>query len=215
MWSYIRSGAVAGALSAFAFAIIHDVFISDIWFSLVLMMVAAAVCGVCLGWSYGLLVQAPSTRSWLRYNALYVGMFVLLGAASVLVFEPVTTIAALVVANEPPDELIRQAMPMTVVFTLATAALLSLLYGRSWTHFGAILLTCTVLVLALGLNVSVIGLVYIPRGSLYLVAELFGLILAINVVYVAAFIALERKSLLGGGSVEEGPSRRISNPTGQ
>jgi hypothetical protein len=215
MWSYIRSGAVAGALSAFAFALIHDVFISDIWFSLAIMMAAAAVCGVCLGWSYGLMVEAPSIGSWLRYNLVFVAMFVLLGAASVLVFEPVTTIAALVVANEPPDELIRQAMPMTVIFTLATAALLSLLYGRSWTHFGAILLTCTVLVLALGLNVSVIGLVYIPRGSLYLVAELFGLILAINVVYVAAFIVLERKNLLGGSAVEDAAGRSVSNQTGQ
>jgi hypothetical protein len=194
---------VAGALSAVAFAIIHDVFISDIWFSLIMMMVAAAVCGVCIGWSYGLLVEAPSTGSWLGYNVLYVAMFVLLGAASVLVFEPVTTIAALVAANEPPGELIRQAMPMTVVFTLASAALLSLLYGRSWSRFGAILLTCIVLVLLLGLNVSVIGLVAIPRGSLYLVAELFGLILAINVVYVAVFIALERQSLVGGSAVED------------
>jgi hypothetical protein len=215
MWSYIRSGAVAGALSAFAFALIHDVFISDIWFSLAIMMAAAAVCGVCLGWSYGLMVEAPSIGSWLRYNLVFVAMFVLLGAASVLVFEPVTTIAALVVANEPPDELIRQAMPMTVIFTLATAALLSLLYGRSWTQFGAILLTCTMLVLALGLNVSVIGLVYIPRGSLYLVAELFGLILAINVVYVAAFIVLERKNLLGGSAVEDAAGRSVSNQTGQ
>jgi hypothetical protein len=123
IWNCVRSGAVAGALSAFAFAIIHDVFISDIWFSLVMMMVAAALCGVCIGWSYGLLVEAPSVGSWLRYNMLYVAMFVLLGAASVLVFEPVTTIAVLVAANEPPGELIRQAMPMTVVFTLATAAL--------------------------------------------------------------------------------------------
>jgi hypothetical protein len=89
----------------------------------------------------------------------------------------------------------------------------SLLYGRSWLRFGAILLTCTVLVLALGLNVSVIGLVYIPRGSLYLVLELLGLILAINVVYVAVFIALERKSLVSEGGVEDSASRGALNPT--
>jgi hypothetical protein len=212
IWAYIRSGAVAGAASAFAFALIHDVFISDIWFSLLIMMVAGAVCGVCVGWSYGLLVEKPSVGSWLRYNMLYVAMFVLLGVASVLVYDPMTTIAALVAANEPPGELIRQAMPMTVVFTLATAAVVNLLYGRSWPRFGAILLTCAVLVLALGLNISVIGLVYIPRGSLYLVAELLGLILAINVVYVTLFIALERKSLVGGSAVEDAAGRGASNP---
>jgi hypothetical protein len=203
IWSYVRSGAVAGALSAFVFAIIHYVFISDIWFSLILMMVAGAVCGVCVGWSYGLLVEAPSTGSWLRYNVLYVALFVLLGAASVLVYEPVTTIATLIEANEPPGELFGQAMPMTVAFTLASAVLLSLLYRRSWSRFAAILLTCVVLVLLLGLNVSVIGLVAIPRGSLHLVAELFGLILALNAVYVAVFMALERKSLVGRGAVED------------
>lgn len=196
IWGYLRSGALAGALSAFTFAIIHHIFISDIWFSVIMMMVAGAVCGLCIAWSYRLLVEAPSIGSWLRYNMLYVGMLDLLGAASVFVYEPVTTIAALVEANEPPDELFGQAMPMTIVFTLASAVVISLLYRRSWLRIGAILLTCTVLVLLLGLNVSVIGLVFIPRGSLYLVVELFGLILAINWVYVAAFIALERKSLL-------------------
>ncbi|UCC87316.1 MAG: hypothetical protein JSV81_21085 [Anaerolineales bacterium] len=196
IWGYLRSGALAGALSAFTFAIIHHIFISDIWFSVIMMMVAGAVCGLCIAWSYRLLVEAPSIGSWLRYNMLYVGMLALLGAASVFVYEPVTTIAALVEANEPPDELFGQAMPMTIVFTLASAVVISLLYRRSWLRIGAILLTCTVLVLLLGLNVSVIGLVFIPRGSLYLVVELFGLILAINWVYVAAFIALERKSLL-------------------
>ncbi len=49
------------------------------------------------------------------------------------------------------------------------------------------------LVILRGLNVSAIGLVYIPGGSVYLIVELFGLILVINVVYVAVFIALERK----------------------
>jgi hypothetical protein len=215
IWKYVRSGAVAGAVSASAFAIIHDMFISNIWFSLVLMVVAGAVCGLCIAWSYGLLVQAPSIGSWLGYNTLYVAMFVLLGATSVLVYEPVTTVGALVAAGEPPDELFGQAIPLTVAFTFATAVLVSLLYGRSWRRFGAILLTCTVLVVLLGLNVSVIGLVAIPRGSLYLIVELFGLILAINAVYVAVFIGLERKSLVGGDAVADATSRRSSNPTAE
>ncbi len=70
-----------------------------------------------------------------------------------------------------------------------------MIYLASQPHYGAILRTCTLLVLLLGLNVSAIGLVYIPSGSVYLVVELFGLILAINMVYVAVFMALERKSL--------------------
>jgi len=196
IWHYGRSGAVAGTVSAFAFAVIHHMFISNIWFSLIIMLPAGVLCGGCVGWSYGLIFEMPSIGSWLRYNMVYVLMFVLLGAVSVLVFEPVTTIMALTVANEPPDELIGQAMPMTIIFTLAIALLLSWRYGRNWLHYGAILLTCTLLVLLLGLNVSVIGLVSIPGNSLYLIAEMFGLILAINLAYGVAFIMLERKSLV-------------------
>lgn len=212
IWRYLRSGAIAGLVSAFAFAIVHHLFISDIWFSLIIMMVAGALCGLCVGWTYGLLFETPSLGSWLRYNMLYVAMFVLLGAASVLVFEPVTTVGALIAANERPDALIGQAMPMTIGFTLATTILLSWLYGRSWLHYGAILLTCIMLILLLGLNVSVIGLVYIPGSSLYLIGELFGLILAINFFYVAAFIALERKSLVGG---DELSGRSVPNPAAE
>jgi len=212
IWRYVRSGVVAGAVSALAFAVIHYLFISNIWFSLIIMLPAGALCGGCVGWSYGLMFEMPSIGSWLRYNMVYVLMLVLLGAVSVLVFEPIATVAALMAANEPPGELIGQAMPMTIIFTLAAAILLSWRYGRNWLHYSAILLTCIVLVLLLGLNVSVIGLVYIPGNSLYLIAELFGLILVINFFYVAAFIALERKSLVGGSEVS---SRRIPNPAAE
>ena len=193
---YIRSGILAGAASAFAFAIIHDIFISDIWFSLPLLVVAGGLCGLCVGWTYGLLAGRPSIHSWLRYNALFVGMFVFLGVVSVLLFEPVSTIPELMASNGLPDHLFSQAMPMTTVSTLAMAAIIGRLYGRTWAHYAAILLTCTVLVLLLGLNVSVIGLVFIPGSSIYLIAELFGLILALNLVYAVMFIALEWKNFV-------------------
>jgi hypothetical protein len=191
---YAISGALAGAVSAFVFTVIHDIIISDIWFSLAIMLVAGALCGACLGWNYSLLVDAPLLRSWLAYNLLYDAMFVLLGIVSVLLFEPATTMAAVVSANGPPDELIGQAMPITIVFTLMTAICISLIYGFSWRRFGVILLTSGVLVLLLGLNVSVIGLVSIPRGSWYLVLEMFALILALNAMYVIVFVGLERKT---------------------
>jgi hypothetical protein len=196
MASTIRSGAIAGALSAFAFAVIHYIFISDIWFSLVMMMVAGALCGSCIAWSYALLNKAPSAASWWTYNMLYVALLALLGVVSILVFDPTTTMAALVAANAPPDQLIGQALPLTAVFTLFAAVLICLLYRASWRHFGVVLVTCTFLIALLGLNVSVLGLVSIPRGSLYLVMEFFGLIFFINVVYATLFMVLERRFLL-------------------
>jgi len=189
---FVLSGALAGAISTLVFTIIHDIFISDIWFMLTPMLLAGALCGGLVSWSYGLLVSSNSLRNWLGYNLIYVVLFCLLGVASVLLFEPVTTMAAVVTLNGPPTDLINQAMPMTVAFTFGMAILITMLYGPSWVKFGSVLLTCVVLVALLGLNVSAIGLVSIPVGSLYLIFELFGLIAALNLVYAVLFIPLER-----------------------
>lgn len=193
----LLSGTVAGAASVVAFAAIHQLLISDIWYSLLPMMAAGAVCGLCVAWSYGRLFRRASAASWLMYNLLYVALLVLLGVASLIVYEPVATIPALIAANEPPRELIREAMSLTVAFTLLSAALIGLLWGRNLLDHAAILLTCTVVVVLLGLNVSVLGLVHLTRGTFHLLAETFGLILAINLSYAAFFVVLERKLFFG------------------
>lgn len=187
---FALAGALAGAVSTLVFTIVHDIFISDIWAMLVPMLVAGVLCGGLVSWSYRLLIEATTLRNWLGYNLVYLASFGLLGLASVLLFEPVTTMAAVVSLNGPPADLIDQAMPVTIVFTFGMAVLITILYGRSWAKFGSVLITCIVLVALLGLNVSVIGLVSIPAGSLYLIAELFGLIVVLNVVYVVGFMAL-------------------------
>ena len=194
----ILSGIVAGAVSALSFALIHAIFISDIWFSLPILLAAGAICGFCLGWTYGLLFNAPSIHSWLTYNALYMGMFVLIGCISVLVFKPVTTLAAVMASDGPPTYLFKQELPVIIVSTITMTAIIGKLYARTWVHIGAILLTCTVLVMLLGLNVSAIGLISIPRSSLYLILELAGLILSINTVFAAVFVGLEWKVFFSG-----------------
>jgi hypothetical protein len=193
--SYLRSGIVAGTASVLVFTVVHDLFISDIWDMLIIMTVAGAVCGLCIGWTYRRLFDAPSIGNWLGYNLVYLVMFGLLGATSLIVFEPVTTLAEIIEEEGPIDELIGMALPMTVLFALATVAAISVLFVQRWTDIGPVFLTVTVLVLFLGLNVSAIGLVEIPRDSMYLVAELFGLILVINVAFAATFVALEWESL--------------------
>lgn len=75
------------------------------------------------------------------------------------------------------------------------AGIVTVLSTRRWANFGSALLACVILVLSLGLNVSIIGLVSLPSGSLYLVVELFALILALGVVFAVAFAILERKQL--------------------
>lgn len=185
------AGALSGMASTLVFSVVHEIFISNIWFMLLPMLFAGALCGGLVSWSYGLLVPTPSRRGWLIYNLIYVALFGLLGAASVLFYEPVTTMAAVVTLNGPPTALIDQAMPMTIAFTLGMAILITLLYGRSRTNFLAVLLTCIVLVALLGLNVSAIGLVEIPTSSLVVIAELFGLIVVLNTVYVMVYLVLK------------------------
>ena len=198
VWRYARSGAIAGVASVLVFTVIHYFTISNIWNMFFIMSAAGVLCGVCLAWSFVLVVEEPSSRSWIAYNGWYVSMMVLLGVTSVLVFEPVTTIPALMLDSQPPDELFREAMPMTVGFLLTFSVVMSLIYRRSLKGYGILLLTSTVLVLFLGLNVSVIGLVFVPRGSLHLIGELFALILALGLIYVTAFVGLEWKSLVRG-----------------
>jgi hypothetical protein len=193
--SFGRSGAVAGVIAALAFTLIHDIVISDIWAMLPIMAVAGAISGACLGWSYARMVSAPSLRTWLAYTTTYLLLFGLLGAISVVVFEPVTTMAAVIERGGPVDDLIVQALPMTIAFTVAAAVLVTWLFGRGWRDLGAVGLTTAVLVLFLGLNISAIGLVEIPRSGLYLIGELFGLVAVIGLVFTLVMVPLQRRSL--------------------
>jgi hypothetical protein len=190
-WTFPVTGAAAGVASATAFAAIHALFISDIWYSIVPVAVVAAICGACVAASFGILVRDPTVRGWLLYNATFVALLTLLGIASLVIYEPVTTIPALMTLHGPPTWLFEQTVPLQIGFTIAAATLITPVFGHRWWHIGPVLVTATVLVLALGLNISIFGLVEIPRSSAYVVAELVGLILAIVVVYAAVFLALE------------------------
>jgi len=188
-WTFPVFGAVAGAASATCFAAVHALFISDIWYAIVPTAVAASICGACVAGSFGILVRDPTVRGWLLYNTTFVGLFALLGIVSLVIYQPVTTIPALLTLHGPPSWLFERTVPLQISFTLAAAALITPLFGRRWWHIGPVL--ATVLVFALGLNISIIGLVEIPRSSAYIVAELVGLILTIVVAYAVVFVVLE------------------------
>lgn len=197
MRRFVLSGALAGAAAAFAFTALHHLVISDIWFSLPLMLMAGAICGLCLAWTYGRLVRLPDGRSWWAYNLLFVLLFAVLGVVSVLLFEPITTVAEVLARGGRPDALIDRALPLNVAYVPASAAIVWLAFGRSRRMLDvlAILVTCVVLVALLGLNLSLLGLVEIPMGAMYLVAELFGLTLFLSAAYAGVFQMLERRTL--------------------
>jgi hypothetical protein len=207
----LASGAAAGAASAFAFTALHHLLISNIWFALIPMLVAGAVSGLSLAWTYGLLFESRTAAGWWLYNALWVLLLALLGVASLVVFEPVTTMAAVMALNGPPDELIRQAMPLSVGFTLGWAALLSALWGRTPLKAFSILVTTAILVFLLGLNVSTLGLVELAGGGLWLVAEMLGLIMTLLFGFAGIFLLLERRRFdpgrTGAAGVPDRPER--------
>jgi hypothetical protein len=191
-------GAAAGAGSALAFTALHHLLISDIWFSLPLMLGAGALSGLCLAWSYGVLFGAPRAASWWLYNGVWVALLVLLGVASFVVYEPVTTMAAVMAAGgAPPAELLRQATPLTVGFTLAATAGLSLLWARRPLQVVSLLATTTVIVALLGINVSALGLVQLDGSALFLLAEMLVLVMALLFGFAGLFHLLERRRFAG------------------
>jgi hypothetical protein len=189
---FVAMGTVAGVLSTLAFTILHQVLIVPIWFALPAMLGAGALCGACLAWSYALVVHRRTIGTWLQYNAAYLAIIVALGLTSLAVFEPVTTIEALLQSKQPPRELIGRALPVTGAFTLVAVALLGGLYRPGWRGAAGILVTAVVIVVLLGLNISALGLVAIPRSAVGVVAEVLALLLVLGAVYAAGVAGLAR-----------------------
>lgn len=193
--AFSATGALAGALSAVVFCAVHQLLISPIWFATVAMLVAGAVSGACIAWSYALGVGNQTVQSWIRYNMLYVAVLIALGVVSLLVFDPVTTIPELLKSNEPPRALIGQALPITVLFTLGSAGLLTLSHRPGWLGGFAILVTTLVIVLFLGMNISILGLVSVPKSSLYVIGEVVALIVCLALVYAGSMFCIWRSAL--------------------
>lgn len=194
----VTSGAISGVIASVLFTALHQLVISNIWFSLVIMIVSGGLAGAAIAWAYDSMRTNASIRSWVAFNSSLMLLYVALTVVSIAVFDPVTTVGALIEANEPADELIGQAMPMTVVFTLGSAILITAVFGNLHKHFVPVLIMTIVLVLTLGLNVSIIGLVSFPSGTVYLVFEMLGLIAFLGVGYMILVAAISRRAFDSG-----------------
>jgi hypothetical protein len=192
---FVASGAFSGAFSALVFCVVHQLLISPIWFALIAMLVAGAVSGASLAWSYALVARRPTVGSWIRYNSLYVVILLALGAVSLIMFEPITSIATLLESNEPPRALIGRALPITLFFTIGSGGLLTLLYRPGRLGALAIFVTTLVVILFLGLNISILGLVFVPKSSLYVIGEVVALIVALALVYAVSMAYVWRIAL--------------------
>jgi hypothetical protein len=210
----LLSGAIAGASTSVAFAALHHLLISDIWFSLLPMMAAGAVCGLCLAWSHVVVSATTTPATWLRYNLEFLALFVVLGALSFLLFEPVYTIPGLVAGTESPDRLLGVAIPLAAGFGVIAGVAISALRGRTLRKATAIVTTCLVLSVLLGHNAAILGLVHMTMEAVPLLAQFYGLMAAILVTNATAFVILERRGLFAapnsaGAAV---PKHEVSAP---
>ena len=180
-------GAMAGMVAIIIFTIVHDVLISNIWYMLIPMAILGGVCGSMLAWLHTRMPEA----SWWGLNVAYVGSFGVLGALSVAAFDPVTTVIELSALNGPPDQLIGDAIPLTIGFTVTTAVLVTRVFGR-WRDLPAVLATSVVLVVTLGLNISVIGFVDFRSGGLGVALFFFALVALIAITFAGIHSLLMR-----------------------
>lgn len=185
-------GALAGAVAALVFTWVHQWMINPIWFAFPAMLAAGVACGASLAGTYGIVTPRPSVRGWLEFNGWFLLMFVGLGVTSQAAFTPMTTIAELLRAQRPPSDLIGRALPMTGVFVAGASALLAFRYRPGPAGVMAIVGTTALLVLLLGLNISILGFVSVPRSERFVLWEVFALLVTILGSFSLVVLALGR-----------------------
>lgn len=209
MLIFVAAGALAGTISIVAFAGVHALIISDIWWSLPMMAGAGAIVGSALAWNFRIMANPMTPRRWLAYTALYLGWLVGLAVGSLLVFEPTTTTALLfgVFGLQEADRLFGEALPFTAGFTVLASVLTTVLFGRAWWHIFPTLATMTLVMATLGSNVVIIGLIDLDETAVPTVIEFLGLTVLIVGTYSAIMAASLARSAFRSSESESSPAR--------
>jgi hypothetical protein len=176
-------GALSGIVVVFGFTVVHDVFISDIWFNVGPMLFAGGLCGFCIAWSYRKGVADHSTAAWFRYAGLYAAEMIALGAVSLVVLRPQFTFAELMVADDAFDRLLPPSMPLMIGAIAVGTVLVWLYCGRRRPALIPIVSTQVLLVFFLGHQFAFLGLVESSSALL----EVFGEFALFTVGLAAAF----------------------------
>ncbi|MHA2098953.1 MAG: hypothetical protein ACW99A_09715 [Candidatus Kariarchaeaceae archaeon] len=183
----ITLGVIAGILSCLIFLIFHQLTISNIWFSAPFMLLISALAGFALVKSYLALFNHYGLLSWIGYNIYFISSLGILSLLSIIIFTPkYTSDEILNAGGAPPDGLITNALPLTIIMMLISA--LGIVYGvtKSFEAFPIVLLTSAVLFLTLGLNLSILGFVEVSTQHQYLVQKF----LAMNVMLGVSFLGI-------------------------
>ncbi len=186
------TGVLAGAVSTLVFTWVHQLTISDIWYMALPMVVAGSMAGAVIAWTYRGLATHPTVGGWVAFNGWVVALLGAMGLSSAIVYEPTTTMAAVMAASGPVDDLIVRALPLTGCFVAAATFLTGRVFAGTWRLRMRILVTVLVVTVVLGLNLSVLGLVDFAGASIGPLMAFFGLTGLLALVYTAVFVGLRR-----------------------
>ena len=142
---------------------------------------------------------------WLAMNGAFLATLFGLGLVSLIGFEPAWTFAELNTADPPIGDLFAAALPLMTWFTVVAATLLWLAFGPSRASAVPILITEALLVLLLGHNVAIIGLVDLNDEGSGLVLVMYGLVAFLGLAYALVYLAID----WGRGRVQ---ARRSAGP---
>jgi hypothetical protein len=168
------NGAGAGGLTVLTFAVLHDLWIADIWFNVGPMVFSGAVCGLSIVWSYRAATTDHSWRRWYAYNGACALALVTLGAASFLLLEPRFSMAEIMEADDALARLLPPAMPLIAVGTVVGTLVIWMAYGRRPRALLPTLVTQGLLMFLVGHNLAILGLVDIPNDQAYRIVEFVG-----------------------------------------
>lgn len=183
--SFVVLGAFSGVVVVLGFTVIHDVFISDIWFNVGPMVLAGALCGASIAWSYHRGVAQHSPAGWFRYAILLSAEMIALGAVSLLVLSPRFTMAELMVADDAFDRLLPPSIPLMIGAMVVGTAVVWMSFGRRRGALLPILVTQVLLVFLLGHQFAFLGLVE-SSSTLFVVFGEFALLtIGLTVVFAA------------------------------
>lgn len=181
-------GAFAGSLATLAFTVVHQFMISNIWFMFIPMLIAGALSGIAIVWSYNLMVPHPSIQTWARYNLILVALLYLMTPISLLLYDPIITIQALLASPSGlPDHLVQIVTPFAAIYTIIMFIAIVVLHKWQWKYLLAAFVTSAILMLLLGLNIAPFGLVYLGSGWEILMLEQIALILVLNAIFASTY----------------------------
>lgn len=157
-------GAIAGAMSALAFTVLHGALILYIWDRAAAMMIAGALCGSFLARSYTTARHTPSATSWLAYNGLHAALLLALGVASLILLEPIASMDTLTASPEPLGDLVPSALPLMTGAAVVGTAVTWATSGRTRALLPSAFTTQLLLVVLVGHNFAILGLVELPNA---------------------------------------------------